>query len=260
MSYARLSVFFVILTFYTRVVTCQQCLKVVPANCGGDPPHRGAFAAVSSDRGLPGKKGPKGSRGEVGVKGEPGVSVDHEGKITDLESQLSVLRGTLVSANAEIDKLKAAVTKLTTDFDAVEKMNTTLEALKERVAVYEIRKTPREGTFDEVKRMCIDMKGQLIQSGLSMRTDEHSRRVVAQMVSSTGGALWIGVTDIESHNKWRYLNGDIFNDAALIYQWDGGQPQNNHERCAGIQSGSSTFHDYSCSRRFFGVCEIKIEF
>lgn len=78
--------------------------------------------------------------------------------------------------------------------------------------------------------------------------------------------VWIGASDIESENTWKWVNGELVG-SNLNINWAQREPNNEgDEDCAVITPikdlVARPFYalDVGCNRDYFGLCEKKLEF
>jgi len=153
-----------------------------------------------------GKKGPKGD------KGDPGISCD----VTDSVE-------TLIGENKDL-KQEVATLRHVVD-DVVAKLNETYFG-------YTFRITPNRGNFEDCRKQCQFMGGELIHLNFGGNGVKYHPKL-RKMMESSGKNLWVGVTDIETEGTFKYLNGQTVNakidqdqsqDKDLLYYFDEMQP------------------------------------
>ncbi|XP_042346025.1 C-type lectin domain family 4 member E-like [Plectropomus leopardus] len=73
-------------------------------------------------------------------------------------------------------------------------------------------------------------------------------------VSKTYAVTWIGLSDKEQENTWKWVDG-----TDLVGKfWQVGEPNNSdgNEDCAEVSRSAKKFNDVPCDRRFSWACEI----
>lgn len=192
---------------------------------------------IPDQRGMPGKRGEKGA---VGSKGQPGEYHTDAAKVAELEVLVGSLRQNLST------------------------LATTLIGAGRR-GRYEIRLTTAKLSFQDARLDCVRMGGDLLQRCLRryIDGDTYASQVEAVFRSQTG-PKWVGLSDRDEEGRWTYLDGSLFygHRAAgrddILYYWAPGQPQSS-EDCGGVRDDNPIkLHDFSCSDRFHGICEISL--
>lgn len=104
-----------------------------------------------------------------------------------------------------------------------------------------------EGTFDDLKQKCLQAGGQLA----SPRNAEENA-AVQQIVVLHKKLVFLGITDIQTEGKFKYLNGE-----AIVYSnWQSGEPNNDKgkENCVEVYV-SGKWNDKSCGEKRLLLCE-----
>jgi len=195
-----------------------------------------------------GKKGPKGD------KGEPGNSCDVIEKIETLDRENKML-------NQQLSTLQQA------HDDLVTKINGT-------VFGYTFKITPNRGNFDDCRKQCQQLGGDLIQYNFGANGFMY-HSMLRKMMETSGKNLWIGMTDRETEGTWKYLNGDIVRahenqGEELLYYFKGAEPNGDgdcpHYVPQLIKHYHNALNDCPCNTvtnlwgrgiDFHGLCEIK---
>ncbi|XP_070768269.1 CD209 antigen-like protein C [Enoplosus armatus] len=76
-------------------------------------------------------------------------------------------------------------------------------------------------------------------------------------VTRSHGITWIGLSDKEQENKWKWVDGT---DLVGTGFWQDGEPNNSdgNEDCAEASRSAMAWNDVPCSRKFSWVCETVI--
>ncbi|KAJ8018348.1 Perlucin [Holothuria leucospilota] len=111
-------------------------------------------------------------------------------------------------------------------------------------------------TWEEAANACSVMMGEgahlvFIENELE---DKEVTRVV-DIISERDQGWWIGLTDKDSEDVWKF-----FNVSASYTNWKGGQPDNNggDENCVEIRkwsTGDVSWNDNTCDKPFYYICE-----
>ncbi|KAF7247295.1 Pulmonary surfactant-associated protein D [Varanus komodoensis] len=107
--------------------------------------------------------------------------------------------------------------------------------------------TGYEGNFDDLKQRCLQAGGQLASP-----RNAAENTAVQQIAALYNKIVFLGITDLQSEGKFKYLNGD-----AISYSnWLPGEPNNdkNREHCVEVFANGK-WNDKVCSERRLIVCE-----
>ncbi|XP_056148986.1 collectin-12 isoform X1 [Lampris incognitus] len=104
--------------------------------------------------------------------------------------------------------------------------------------------------FEETKAFCANMTSSM----LIINNNEEQQWVKRQIAGK--GYFWMGLTDIEEENVWKWVDGTI----PTYTKWKPGQPDNwahGHEEgedCAGLIH-EANWNDFFCTDRIGYICE-----
>ncbi|XP_066477047.1 pulmonary surfactant-associated protein D [Tiliqua scincoides] len=197
----------------------------------GDMGARGLQGATGAQgpvgkTGIPGAKGDKGSIGEKGTKGDSGLS-----EVNLMSKKVSALEGQLATLQATVSKFQKVAT-----FPGG------------RIVGNKVFVTSGyEGTFDDLKQRCLQAGGQL---ATPKNADENA--AVQEIVVLHKKSVFLGITDIQTEGKFKYLNGD-----AIVYSnWHPGEPNNDkgNENCVEVYV-TGKWNDRSCGEKRLILCE-----
>jgi len=198
-----------------------------------------------------GKKGPKGD------KGDPGVNCDVIDKVEMLESENKALKQNMSTLQRTFD-------------DFVTKIN-------EKFSDYTFEITPNRGNFDDCRKQCQSMGGDIIHVNFGKNGLKYHAEL-RKMMESSGKNLWVGFTDRETEGTFKYLNGETVNahvsqGETLLYYFKGGEPNGDGGRgdCVHyvppvISHYNNALNDVPCDVAtnlwghgvdFHGLCEIR---
>ncbi|XP_066508642.1 C-type lectin domain family 4 member E-like [Hoplias malabaricus] len=109
-------------------------------------------------------------------------------------------------------------------------------------------------TWEESRQNCIERGADLV----IINNKEEQMFLIEQYKSST---LWIGLTDIEIENTWKWVDGQLLTEEF----WRKGEPNNagEVENCAVFtvepaESDQKTWNDFPCSKQQNWVCEFNL--
>ncbi|XP_044276254.1 pulmonary surfactant-associated protein D-like [Varanus komodoensis] len=173
-----------------------------------------------------GSKGDKGSIGEKGAKGDSGLS-----EVNLMKKQVSTLEGQLKALQASFSKYQKVA------------MFPGGRIVGNKVFIT----TGYEGNFDDLKQRCLQAGGQLASP-----RNAAENTAVQQIAALYNKIVFLGITDLQSEGKFKYLNGD-----AISYSnWLPGEPNNdkNREHCVEVFANGK-WNDKVCSERRLIVCE-----
>ncbi|XP_062989222.1 pulmonary surfactant-associated protein D [Elgaria multicarinata webbii] len=176
--------------------------------------------------GLPGSKGDKGSVGDKGTKGDSGLS-----EVNLMKKQVSILEGQLKALQASFSKYqKVAV------FPGG-------QIVGNKVFVT----SGYEGNFDDLKQRCLQASGQL-----ATPRNAAENAAVQQIAVLYKKSVFLGITDIQTEGKFKYLNGEAINYS----NWLQGEPNNDKgtENCVELYVNGK-WNDKSCGEKRLIVCE-----
>jgi len=142
--------------------------------------------------------------------------------------------------------------------------------------VFNVTKTT--GPFNEIRKICLDLGGDLIQDNLGPSGANYHdqirglREEVFQLMKSNPGGgkdVWIGYTDAVQEGDWKLLNGKELNarNHDNVFYWIDSEPNsgNGNEDCAAIgyfwsdsYVGNNRLIDLPCGRSQYGLCERKV--
>jgi len=258
----------------------EQCIKVTTSDCDGSSPE------VPIPRGGP--------PGPAGPKGEPGESVAFEptvlqNKVDDLENKITSFQDTIIkmekymiAQGVAMQALKEKVAEgggdtFDEDFDdylyinpyisgsspaplSAELSNNT--SLDEQTPGYRLELTPYPGNIKQVRAMCKELGGDVIQKCLYKDPSGSDYSATIEALRA-GHSPWIGITDRRHEGRWQFLKGGYFveDTDALLYKWRHSEPNNSGrggEDCAMIYQYSGELNDVSCASNFYAICEIPI--
>ncbi|XP_028585044.2 uncharacterized protein LOC114597103 [Podarcis muralis] len=197
----------------------------------GDVGERGLQGATGPQGpvgkpGSPGSKGDKGSVGDKGTKGDSGLS-----EVNLMKKQVSDLEGQLRALQASFSKYQKVAA-----FPGG------------RIVGNKVFVTSGyEGTFDDLKQKCLQAGGQL-----AAPKNAAENTAVQQIVVQHNKSVFLGVTDIQTEGKFRYLNGD-----AIVYSnWLQGEPNNEkgRENCVEVYVNGK-WNDRACGEKRLILCE-----
>ncbi|XP_054477167.1 CD209 antigen-like protein C [Anoplopoma fimbria] len=99
-------------------------------------------------------------------------------------------------------------------------------------------------TWESSRKDCKERRADLV---IITTTEE------LDFVSRTYEITWIGLSDKEQENKWKWVDGtNLLSDEF----WQKGEPNNNNnEDCAEVSRTAKKFNDVPCARTFSWVCE-----
>jgi len=131
---------------------------------------------------------------------------------------------------------------------------------------YTFKITSKKGNFDQARKECIQMGGDLITTNMKPQGQKYNTKI-RSLVRSHGYTLWVGITDRDEEEKWKFVtdNSDFEpNGGNTLFRWDDGEPNNhdNSQDCGCISFGSMTVTDFTlddknCEFSFSGLCELK---
>jgi|ERR1712142_606121 len=132
-------------------------------------------------------------------------------------------------------------------------------------AKYKYMFTPKKSNYDNARRQCAEMGGDLVSFNLGPEGKRY-HHWIHQYVHSRNEPLWIGLTDRGFQMDWRLTtNFKSFNttDPENVFQWGRGEPNNwnGPQDCVLIkQNRKQMFEmdDEYCHREFLGLCDIKM--
>lgn len=213
---------------------------------------------VIQQRGLPGKRGIKGEKGEC-------TPQNSDEKLERMTEELINLTSRLNAAEEKIENSQERIVEL-------EKQNSKLQEIVEasqnetEEPSYELMRTPRAGTFEEARLMCMELGGRLLQRTL-IKTEGKSYRGVMKTLIPTktqpNDRCWIGMHDRTVEGRWEFLDFTDDSTSDLVVAWYPANPNNagGNEHCGEIlnyQSRSISINDIPCTSRFYGCCEVKV--
>jgi len=132
---------------------------------------------------------------------------------------------------------------------------------------YEFKITPIKETFDNARKLCKSMQGDLITTNLKHEGDKYHDAISNTLrFAGPRGRIWVGVTDRGGpQESWRYVtDNSTFVIDETQYSWVG----RNHERHSNGSQHCVTMHPapagrkgilgkQDCSTMQRGLCEIK---
>uniref|UniRef100_A0A8D0BTN0 C-type lectin domain-containing protein n=1 Tax=Salvator merianae TaxID=96440 RepID=A0A8D0BTN0_SALMN len=104
-----------------------------------------------------------------------------------------------------------------------------------------------EGNFDDLKQRCLQAGGQLASP-----RNAAENTAIQQIVVLYKKSVFLGITDIQSEGKFKYLNGE-----AIVYSnWQQGEPndEKGRENCVEVY-GNGKWNDRSCGEKKLILCE-----
>lgn len=127
---------------------------------------------------------------------------------------------------------------------------------------YKLVKTSVKGNFEDCQNLCAQQGGTLAQHSLALAYKD-------AMVAIAGvEPTWIGVSNDNSQNEWRYTSIDggqepfpIKDTSSLVAKWAVDQPGTEHQLCATIfkLNHGIEFSTLTCkpatSKLLYGICE-----
>lgn len=233
-----------------QITTAQNCFKVT--TCDQQQPQ-----PLSRVQGSPGKMGPRGMiglRGPAGLKGERGSGCERlESELstlrrdfTEMSSRLQVIEKSSEEQQNMISTLNSSLENTVVDLKKVEKMTYRY--------TYEIRKTPRRGNFEQCRQMCVDMGGELLQN--TIKKSISGTKYLAKINALVDTAFYVGLTDEQEEEVWRFLDGSILQTDDCIFRWFWHAHKNSRtHNCIDLYT-NHLINDISCSAERFGLCEI----
>jgi len=187
------------------------------------------------------------TNGHKGEKGEPGDDFDAIDRIEMLDRENKFLSQQLSMMKDTVNKIVTIINE--TSFD------------------YTVKITPYKGNFDECRKQCQAMGGDLIHKTFGEDGIKYHSQL-RKMVEASGKQVWVGITDRQTEGVFRYLNGEIVNvikDASFLYYFKAGEPNNSQgrEECVHVLTKYFELNDMDCTKvnyygaDFHGLCEIK---
>merc|ERR1719427_1440111 len=83
---------------------------------------------------------------------------------------------------------------------------------------YTFKITPNRGNFDDCRKQCQTLGGDLIQINFGKAGLQYHSEL-RQIMQSSGKQLWVGITDRETEGVYKYLNGQTVNqNEPLLYK------------------------------------------
>merc|ERR1719376_82704 len=76
----------------------------------------------------------------------------------------------------------------------------------ETIFGYTFKITPNRGTFDDCRKQCQQLGGDLIQWNFGANGFKY-HSLLRKLMETSGKNLWIGMTDRVTEGTWKYLNG-----------------------------------------------------
>ncbi|KAJ7324379.1 hypothetical protein JRQ81_017399 [Phrynocephalus forsythii] len=197
----------------------------------GDAGPKGSqgTTGVQGPAGKTGSPGPKGDKGSVGEKGTKGDSALSE--VSLMKKQISALEGQLKALQASFAKYQKVAT-----FPGG-------RTVGNKVFIT----SGYEGNFDDMKQRCLQAGGQLASP-----RNAAENAAVQQIALLYQKPVFLGITDIQTEGKFKYLNGDT-----IVYSnWHPGEPNNDKgtEDCVELY-GNGKWNDKSCGEKRLIVCE-----
>ncbi|MEQ2273283.1 hypothetical protein XENORESO_002079, partial [Xenotaenia resolanae] len=104
--------------------------------------------------------------------------------------------------------------------------------------------------FNEANKFCKNMSSHML-----IINDNEEQQFVRNAISKKG-YFWLGLTDKEEENVWKWVDGTI----PVFTNWKPGQPDNwthghaNGEDCAGLIQNAN-WNDFYCTDRIGFICE-----
>ncbi|KAK7944383.1 hypothetical protein WMY93_000111 [Mugilogobius chulae] len=105
--------------------------------------------------------------------------------------------------------------------------------------------------WTESKRECEEHEATLV-----IISSPEEQGFVGTLSRKKGQNVWIGLTDRETENKWKWVNGDRVNTT----YWTSPQPDNwgGAEHCGEIRDHGHSWNDNQCSAKKLSICEKSI--
>uniref|UniRef100_A0A8C5Q1P8 Collectin-12 n=1 Tax=Leptobrachium leishanense TaxID=445787 RepID=A0A8C5Q1P8_9ANUR len=202
------------------------------------PPGLIGMKGLSGDLGLPGQRGPPGETGipgfpgPIGPRGPPGPPGPPSPPV-ELSSERTLALHGIPTSEFPLDP---SITGCPLHW-----LN-----LTDKCYFFSLDKQ----MFDEAKAVCEEWKSTLVI------IESKEEQQFLRKTTSGRGNFWIGLTDTEEENVWKWLDG-----TTLIYMnWKPGQPDNwAHEHgpgedCAGIIN-TGLWNDFHCHEYNRFICE-----
>ncbi|MED6279953.1 Collectin-12 [Characodon lateralis] len=243
-----------------------------PGNPGekGDPGANG-YSGLDGKPGFPGLQGPNGPRGEAGPPGLQGP----RGPVGPIGPAgppgLPGLPGPVIPAIIKPSKAPQVVKPPLPTLDPVptEKQKNSASWQDQSPPVittptpgcppkfrnfgdscYYFSSSSQRLNFNEANKFCKNMSSHML-----IINDNEEQQFVSNAISKKG-YFWLGLTDKEEENVWKWVDGTI----PVFTNWKPGQPDNwthghaNGEDCAGLIQNAN-WNDFYCTDRIGFICE-----
>lgn len=125
---------------------------------------------------------------------------------------------------------------------------------------YKFVVTTRKGSFDDVRRSCQNMSGDLFNINNGVAGEKYHAKIRSLIQSSED--YWIGLTKDDQKDAWSLFSGQSFGfsdrHSRNLYNWHWGRPRYMAatKNCANIDGYYKALKDNDCKSIMYGLCEI----
>ena len=107
-------------------------------------------------------------------------------------------------------------------------------------------------SWEDSRANCLGYGADLVSILTSSESD-----FIYQQIGTKGAkhSFWIGLFRNKVTGNWTWSDGNSFTKSRQPQQWATGQPNDDNENCACIDTGDNGWHDYNCTSLFSSVCK-----